>query len=655
MRILFAFFLLAHSPQVAFALDPVLEAADLRQPEAPAIARAAAAKKPKLRALAASAWGRIMSEKGVKPLVALTRDRIPFVREEAAFALGQLGWQESLSQEGLEEIRAALRALLSDKQLPVRLAAAAALGKTGLTEAAGLLTPLLSAKEAPLRAAAVLGLFRARMILKLRNPASPPGELPEDLRLRLEALAADKDSSVRHHVAYFFARNSEPKAEKAVAPLLSDKNKWTRMFAAMALGRMKAKGAKRELVLATADAEMPVRLAALSALLAAGESALEAPALAGDKSFHVRAAFAAGLSPGKTAELEVLTGLTGDESPTVRAEALKALAKEKKEGLLSWLREQSSAAHWLVREAAVQAGAALAEPERAGFLRGFLADPEVAVRAAALESLLAIPGEATFSQLKESLESPELSLRGIAVAALKERKENEALALAWKTYEQSLHEKWVELREELTDIFQKTEGEASTGYLRQLLQDPAGGVRAKARKALTLRGITDLPSFPEPPLSRSPHRELSFRRAPLIELETSRGRVVIETFPKDAPVHVADLVGNVRRGYYDGLSWHRVVSNFVVQGGDPDGSGWGGSGYSLRAEVNQRPFLRGALGMPRSQGFDTGGSQLFFSLVPTPHLDGQYTVFGQVTEGLDVLDLLERGDRIVSAKVIHKK
>lgn len=130
---------------------------------------------------------------------------------------------------------------------------------------------------------------------------------------------------------------------------------------------------------------------------------------------------------------------------------------------------------------------------------------------------------------------------------------------------------------------------------------------------------------------------------------------MVETYPQSAPVHVGDFVGNVKAGYFDGLSWHRVVSNFVVQGGDPDGSGWGGSGYALRAEINRQPFVRGALGMPRSQGFDTGGSQLFFSHIPVPHLDGQYTVFGIVVDGAEVLDRLERGDKILSAKVINNK
>jgi peptidyl-prolyl cis-trans isomerase B (cyclophilin B) len=137
----------------------------------------------------------------------------------------------------------------------------------------------------------------------------------------------------------------------------------------------------------------------------------------------------------------------------------------------------------------------------------------------------------------------------------------------------------------------------------------------------------------------------------VIVLETSKGTLRVEAFAEDAPVHVASLVGLVRKGFYDGLLWHRVVSNFVIQGGDPLGTGWGDAGWSLRAEVNRRRFERGFLGMARAQGFDTGSCQLFFTLVPTPHLDGQYTVFGRIVEGEDVLDRIERGDRIVKAAV----
>jgi cyclophilin family peptidyl-prolyl cis-trans isomerase len=147
-------------------------------------------------------------------------------------------------------------------------------------------------------------------------------------------------------------------------------------------------------------------------------------------------------------------------------------------------------------------------------------------------------------------------------------------------------------------------------------------------------------------LTFSPFRDLRFERNPVAVIETDRGVIEIELFAKDAPIHVANFVGHARKGFYDGLTWHRVVPNFVIQGGDPDNSGWGDAGFSVRAEVNHRRYVRGTLGMPRSAGFDTGGVQIFLTHIPTPHLDGQYTVFGQVRSGLQVIDRIELGDRV---------
>ena len=111
---------------------------------------------------------------------------------------------------------------------------------------------------------------------------------------------------------------------------------------------------------------------------------------------------------------------------------------------------------------------------------------------------------------------------------------------------------------------------------------------------------------------------------------------------------MASFIDRVREGFYDGLIWHRVVSNFVIQGGDPRGDGWGSAGDTLRDEIHTGRYVRGAVGMPKA-GKDTGSCQIFITHIPTPHLDGNYTIFGQVIEGLEVVDRIEVGDLIVSA------
>ncbi|HKC62954.1 MAG TPA: peptidylprolyl isomerase, partial [Pyrinomonadaceae bacterium] len=133
-------------------------------------------------------------------------------------------------------------------------------------------------------------------------------------------------------------------------------------------------------------------------------------------------------------------------------------------------------------------------------------------------------------------------------------------------------------------------------------------------------------------------------------VETEKGSFTIELLPNDAPLNVDNFVELARRNYFNNITFHRVVPNFVIQGGDPRGDGNGGPGYQIRCEINEVPYDRGAVGMALS-GKDTGGSQWFVTHSPQPHLDGGYTVFGRVTSGMDVVDRIARGDRIIKISV----
>jgi cyclophilin family peptidyl-prolyl cis-trans isomerase/HEAT repeat protein len=128
-------------------------------------------------------------------------------------------------------------------------------------------------------------------------------------------------------------------------------------------------------------------------------------------------------------------------------------------------------------------------------------------------------------------------------------------------------------------------------------------------------------------------------------LDTTKGPFTIEFLPEAAPLTVDNFVQLARRGYFNRVTFHRVVSNFVIQGGDPRGDGSGGPGYSIRCEINEVPYERAAVGMALS-GKDTGGSHWFVTHSPQPHLDGGYTIFGRVVSGMDVVDNIARGDII---------
>lgn len=138
----------------------------------------------------------------------------------------------------------------------------------------------------------------------------------------------------------------------------------------------------------------------------------------------------------------------------------------------------------------------------------------------------------------------------------------------------------------------------------------------------------------------------------IIYLELDHGRVSIETRPDLAPEHVERITTLVRDGFYDGLVFHRVIDGFMAQTGCPDGDGTGGSGQKLKAEFSDEPYVRGTVGMARTMNPDSGDSQFFITFEETPHLDGQYTVWGQVVEGMEHIDNVEHGEPPAEPSVI---
>jgi peptidyl-prolyl cis-trans isomerase B (cyclophilin B) len=132
-------------------------------------------------------------------------------------------------------------------------------------------------------------------------------------------------------------------------------------------------------------------------------------------------------------------------------------------------------------------------------------------------------------------------------------------------------------------------------------------------------------------------------------METEKGTITIDFFDADAPNTVANFVKLSEEGFYDGLTFHRVISDFMIQGGCPRGNGTGGPGYEIKCEINSNKHLAGSMSMAH-RGRDTGGSQFFICHSPQPHLDGVHTVFGQ-TQDMDVVNAIRQGDKIVSVKI----
>jgi peptidylprolyl isomerase len=633
-------------------LDPLLEAEDQRRPQDPALSEAAVSEQPGRRVLAARAWGRIQRPGSIDPLLRLLED--PPVRAEAIFALGQLGWVADAASGREKEILGRLTPMLKDPDVETRTLVVEAVGKLGLDATPGLVTPMLADPAAPVRAEAALALFRHRLVLRLRSAADPPlalPDLPEDSLRALLGLRSDIDPAVRRNVAYYFARVKDARGLEAAVELARDADAEVRLFAVLALGRAEDPRGAAAAAEACRDADERVRIAAVQALTAMRQGSQAPAELARDPSPHVRAALAVAYGGGEKPDGSALQDLWKDgASAEVRAAALAALARPGGSGAADLIRVALEEPSPVVREAAVAAAAGLGKDGQT-LLQRALEDRDELVRAAAIEALAAVETAEGLEAVRRGLAAEGVAERGTAVEALARRNETEAPDLAWKTYLACSDRKWVEVRESLIEVIAKGSGSDAEVRLRQALKDVAPSVAAKARAALQARGVTELPEIPAMDTTASPYRALRFEANPVVVLETTKGSIVVECLAAEAPIHVANFVGLVQKGFYDGLLWHRVVPNFVVQGGDPLGTGWGDAGWAVRAEINRVRFERGVLGMPRSQGFDTGSCQLFFTLVRTPHLDGQYTVFGKVREGMQALDRIERGDRILKASV----
>jgi cyclophilin family peptidyl-prolyl cis-trans isomerase len=137
----------------------------------------------------------------------------------------------------------------------------------------------------------------------------------------------------------------------------------------------------------------------------------------------------------------------------------------------------------------------------------------------------------------------------------------------------------------------------------------------------------------------------------LAVIETEKGTITFKFFPKEAPNTVENFTKLANKGFYNGLAFHRVEPGFVIQGGDPNGDGTGGPGYTIKAEFNSHPHLKGTVAMARANDPDSAGSQFYICLDTAAFLNGKYTVFGQVVEGQEVVDKIRRGDKMLKVYV----
>jgi cyclophilin family peptidyl-prolyl cis-trans isomerase/HEAT repeat protein len=462
--------------------------------------------------------------------------------------------------------------------------------------------------------------------------------------------------------AYALQRIARPAAAPTLQTWLTRGGATTRAFAARGLGLLKAAEARPALEGLAADDRQPlgVRVQAVRALGAIGarQSApvlstlfAKAPVLV----LRLEAAAALG-AVADPAAAEVLVDFLEHRSPPLRAAAQAALARADAETFLTVLSGLDVDPEWSVRAALATSLAALGKDAAALRLGQLARDTDARVRAAALTALARVGASGAEALLTAELQHADPVVRMAAARGLGTLKATAAVPALSRALDASRADPTYVARAAMLGALAAIDPTSARPLLTTALADADWAIRIRA--AALLRELDAAsgaaPQRPAPAPGDAALDATSSLVAPAYTpqayVETSKGEIRFDLAVVDAPRAVASFIALAGKGFFDGLAWHRIVPDFVVQTGDPRGDGEGGPGYTLRDELSMRPYVRGTVGMALDWE-DTGGSQFFITHSPQPHLDARYPVLGQVAAGMDVVDRLEPGDRIVSVRV----
>ena len=619
---------------------------------------------PEVRRRAVLALGRIGRPAAVEPLVAaLTADEAGAVRSTAAFALGIV--EDPLPEEAVS----ALEAALADASGRVREKAIEALGRRGGDRAGAIVTSHLadlveaagySERREDVEAfrrrtswdEARLGLFA---LARIRDDGGDPGNT---------AAILGRDGSPRTSwwvAAWTAARLRDPDLAPLLRVYADSPDPVIRALGVRGLGGTALPVADR----LTAELVHPgdtVRIEAIRAIRSLAEADLPVGSTAGarlvtaldDPVPAIRGEALRGLAAFRRPEAtNALIERMQSPDAEVRAGALRALYPQDEEGfflLLSGWSDRDPAG----RMAMARRLAEIRDPRIRNFLlRNPLADEDPRVRAVALAGLGALE-EVLAAAGDPDPEVGEALIRHLGAADPEERA---AAADALGRLERGGNSIRAAYREDTAAVadfrlaalragLAQGPGTDRIGFAREALADPAWAVRREAHAFLRQAGEAPEEPAPAETLASADYQAmLEAPFSPLAWIVTARGEIEIELFIGDAPRTVANFIRLAREGFYDGLRFHRVVPNFVLQAGDPRGDSTRGPAAPIRCEIGEGLYMRGSVGMALD-GKDTGGSQFFITLLPQPHLNGRYTLFGHVRDGFAVLDRIEPGDRI---------
>lgn len=602
-----------------------------------------------IRSRAILAAGRIGNPATLPALQPLIKDSSADVRAELAFALGQIR-----SRKGLP----IASALLKDSDSNVQRLAIEALGKIGALESSTEILPFLNAQQPEIReqAALSLALIKDRNTTEtLINKAKQEDPAQWSYVYALYRLADRRAIPFLHEVL----------AHPSESPSTGDPS--SILFALKAIWTLKEPLTDAEYKSLLQHSDQRVRQNVLDVAAAAGKNnvcnAIQdaiATASINTKSKSVETMGTLGCG-----SIDERFKLLSDPDVTVKAAAIQLIQKQEKDELLPIFQRAVADDSWIVREKAAHAIPGMGRDYALILLQKLMADQDSAVRLAAIESLGEYMPDAA-ETLEPLLKSADFAIRATAADILSKTGDPKYIPMLIDAYAMSTNPVEIEGRASILDALALYHDSRVVSALTTALNDPEYTVRQRAIEAMkkvngtelyqdgTLHNVDEF-LFPTEKVSmevQSKYPADFGKPVPdyLAEMQLEKGKVVIRLLGKEAPMHVLNFKSLAEKKVYDGLRIHRVVPNFVIQGGDPRGDGWGTSGNILHDQMNHLVYKRGSVGMPLA-GKDTGGSQFFITMSRQPHLDGNYTIFGEVVSGMEFVDSTEIGDVIKSVRI----